>query len=94
METAHVSYSRQVVECHLTVRVVLDIGSYCCEHSGPKSRKFRVSSLERIMVTERDSAAKMKATTVVVNSSHVVMISKPDSVANFILQAIATLNEC
>ncbi len=44
--------------------------------------------------TERDSAAKMKATTVVVNSSHVVMISKPDSVANFILQAIATLNEC
>jgi pimeloyl-ACP methyl ester carboxylesterase len=42
---------------------------------------------------ERDSAAKMKATTVAIASSHVAMISTPRAVADLILQAVASLNE-
>jgi pimeloyl-ACP methyl ester carboxylesterase len=42
---------------------------------------------------ERDSAIKMAATTLVLPSSHFTMISKPESVAEFILRAITMLNK-
>jgi pimeloyl-ACP methyl ester carboxylesterase len=41
---------------------------------------------------ESDSAKRMKATTLTLASSHVPMLSQPDKVADFILNAVTTLN--
>ena len=40
---------------------------------------------------EKDSAKRMNATTLTLSSSHVAMLSQPDSVARFILEAVSTL---
>jgi hypothetical protein len=41
---------------------------------------------------ESDSAKRMKATTLTLASSHVPTLSQPDKVADFILEAVTTLN--
>jgi pimeloyl-ACP methyl ester carboxylesterase len=56
---------------------------------------YIVAQYDRMIppAVERDSARRMKATTVLVDSSHVVMISKPNAVVDLILRAMETLNE-
>jgi hypothetical protein len=41
---------------------------------------------------ERDSASRMKAQTLVLQSSHVPMLSQPEAVAEFIASAAASID--
>jgi len=53
-----------------------------------------VASEDRMIppALESDSAKRMKATTLTLASSHVPVLSQPDKVADFILEAVTTLN--
>jgi pimeloyl-ACP methyl ester carboxylesterase len=55
---------------------------------------FIVAGSDRVVPIdlERAEAARMKATTITIASSHVVMLSHPNEVAAFIESALATLN--
>jgi pimeloyl-ACP methyl ester carboxylesterase len=59
-----------------------------------KSTWFIVATNDRMISPdqERDSAKKMKATTLFLNSSHVPMLSKPSEVADFIITAARGTN--
>jgi pimeloyl-ACP methyl ester carboxylesterase len=54
---------------------------------------YIVASQDRMIppAVESDSAKRMKATTLTLESSHVPMLSQPDKVADFILSAATTL---
>jgi pimeloyl-ACP methyl ester carboxylesterase len=80
------------VQGPLAARCFDDKISTAAWHTKPS--RYIVASEDRTIppAVESDSAKRMKATTLTLASSHVPMVSQPDKVAGFILQALTTLN--